>query len=66
MSNFGYSGKIPPGALMALEHELAGITHGVVSIGFHIRDGRLARFETDKHLTYIPNDSAGGLDDKEK
>jgi hypothetical protein len=53
--------KIPTPAFMALERDLAGITHGTASltirngkitatIVFHVRDGRLTLYEIDRHI----------------
>jgi hypothetical protein len=54
-----YNGKIPTAAIAALERELTGLIHGTASITFHIRDGKLSRYETDKHISYIPETPAG-------
>ncbi|MDR1785204.1 MAG: hypothetical protein LBR23_01880 [Spirochaetaceae bacterium] len=63
----GYSGKIPTAAYREFERELMGQTHAVVSLVFHIRDGKLARYETDTHKTYIPeNPAAEGGNEKAK
>jgi hypothetical protein len=53
--------KIPTPAFMALERDLTGMTHGTasltirngkitVAIVFHVRDGKLSRYETDRHI----------------
>jgi hypothetical protein len=55
-----YSGRIPAPAITAIECELTGLMHGTASITFHIRDGKLSRYETDKHISYIPEKPAGG------
>ncbi|MDR0642073.1 MAG: hypothetical protein LBG07_06410 [Treponema sp.] len=55
-----YSGKIPTAAYMAFEREITGQIHAVVSLTFHIRDGNLARYETDTHKTHIPENTAEG------
>jgi hypothetical protein len=52
--------KIPIAAITAIERELTGLIHGTASITFHIRDGKLSRYETDKHISYIPEKPAGG------
>jgi hypothetical protein len=49
----GYSGKVPMTAIIALEHELAGLVHGTASLAVHIRDGKLARFTTGRECSFI-------------
>jgi hypothetical protein len=66
MAQQGYSGKIPMSAFKALERELTGLTHGTASITFHIRDGKLARYETEKHISYLPEEPAEGVNEKTK
>jgi hypothetical protein len=56
----GYNGKIPVAAIISLEREIAGLTHGVASLVLHIRDGKLARYETEKRTSHLPDNLAGG------
>jgi hypothetical protein len=51
----GYSGKIPKAGIIALEWEAAGITHGTATLTLHIRDGRLARYTTDRERSFVPS-----------
>jgi hypothetical protein len=52
----GYSGKIPTAAIIALEWELAGLDHGTATLAIHIRDGRLARFVTNRERSHLMED----------
>jgi hypothetical protein len=61
-----YNGYIPATALQAFDRETKGLVHGTASLTFHIRDGKLARYETDRHISYIPEAPAGGDDGKAK
>jgi hypothetical protein len=48
----GYSGKIPTAAIIALEWELTGLAHGMATLTFHVRDGKLARFTTGREQSH--------------
>jgi hypothetical protein len=52
----GYSGKIPVAAIIGLESELAGLTHGTASLVIHIRDGRLVRYATGRERSHMAGD----------
>jgi hypothetical protein len=61
----GYSGKIPTPAYMAFEKALTGIEHGVVSLVFHIRGGRLSLYRTTQDISHKPEEQGeaeGGSD----
>lgn len=53
ITNNGYSGNIPVVSIMALEHEVTGLVHGVAVLELHVRDGKLARFVTRKERSFI-------------
>jgi hypothetical protein len=61
MAQRGYSGRIPTPAFTAVERELTGLTHGTASITFHIRDGKLVRYEIERHISYLPEEPEGVL-----
>jgi hypothetical protein len=61
-----YNGYIPASALQAFDREMKGLVHGTASMTFHIRDGKLVRYETDRHISYIPEAPAEGGDAKTK
>jgi hypothetical protein len=50
----GYNGRIPTPAYMAFEKALTGVEHGVVSLVFHIRNGRLSLFRTTRDVSHKP------------
>ena len=49
----GYSGRVPPAAIMSLEWELTGLAHGTVNLTLYIRDGKLVRYATGRERTYV-------------
>jgi hypothetical protein len=49
----GYSDKIPTAAIISLERELVGLEHGVATLTFHVRDGKLARFTSGREVSYV-------------
>jgi hypothetical protein len=57
--NGGYSGKVPTTAIVALEWELAGLEHGVATLTFHIRDGKLIRFTTGRERSHMAEEGNG-------
>jgi hypothetical protein len=61
-----YDGNIPVPAFLAIERELAGLAHGTASITFHIRDGKLVRYETERRISYMPEAPAEGDNEKTK
>ena len=54
------SGEIPTAAFSAFERELTGLLHGTASITFHVRDGKLARYEIEKRISCLPEKPAEG------
>jgi hypothetical protein len=56
----GYSGKIPVAAYSAFKRELTGVVHGTISLTFHLRDAKLARYETDRRTSFLPEELAEG------
>ena len=50
----GYNGKIPTEVYTTFEKALTGVKHGVVSLVFHIRDGRLSLYRTTQDVSRIP------------
>jgi hypothetical protein len=49
----GYFGKIPVAAIVAFESELTGLLHGTASLTIHIRDGKLARYNTSRERSHM-------------
>jgi hypothetical protein len=45
---------MPPAAYVAFEKALTGVEHGVVSLVFHIRDGRLSLYRTTQDISHKP------------
>ena len=54
ITNKAFDGKIPHDAFKALEHEAAGIMHGLVTLTVHVKDGHLLRYTTNRERSYIP------------
>ena len=54
-----YNGHIPVKAIIAFEHELFGITHGVASLVLYIRDGQLCRYVVNREHSHIPDEHNG-------
>jgi hypothetical protein len=48
-----YSGEVPEPTIAAFSRELTGMRHGTVALVFHVRDGRLARYEIDQKQSYL-------------
>ena len=51
VAQIAYNGKIPAKDFKALENELAGMTHGTVSLTISIRDGQLQYSRISKEYT---------------
>jgi hypothetical protein len=49
----GYNGYVPPKAFTALSWEAANIVHGTAALTLHIRDGKLARYETSRVRSFM-------------
>lgn len=56
----GYSSNIPSMAVQALEQEVAGLMHGVVSLTLHVKDGNLIRYTTNRERSYVPGKPTTG------
>jgi hypothetical protein len=54
IANQGYNGNIPSVAIKALENEITGLVHGIVSLTIHIRDGEIGRYTTGRERSFIP------------
>ena len=53
-TEIGYSGKIPVSAIIALEREVTGLTHGIANLTLHIRDGNLSRYAISRERSIVP------------
>jgi hypothetical protein len=51
---------------MAFEKALTGIEHGVVSLVFHIRDGRLSLYRTTQDISHKSEEQGAVEDDSGK
>jgi excisionase family DNA binding protein len=52
-------GVVPPEIMEALEKELAGVSHGTITLAIHLRDGR-PRFVVGRERSFIPDPDKTG------
>jgi hypothetical protein len=59
------NGRFLTTAFKALERETIGITHGIVTLTIHVKDGHLLRYVTSRERSFVPSKPmTGGNDGK--
>jgi hypothetical protein len=57
---------LPPEIISLFEKESSGVTHGVITVAIHVRDGKLVRYVSTREISIIPGRPTSGASGGEK
>ena len=55
VKNKTYNGKIPSTVFNAFAMEATGLSHGIMTLTLHIRNGNLSRYVINREISVVPD-----------